>query len=380
MKRTITKRTIAIILALMLVVTTLVACNDPSSGTDTSKPEATEPTTEAPATEPAATEPGPTEVEPTEPEEPGLIGEGLKAAMILPGPISDIGFSGPAYDGLVRIEKELGYEISFAESVAAADYENVFRTYAADGFDIIFAQGAQFLETAMLVADDYPDTWFAISSAFATNEKNISGWNLSSYDVGFLVGILAAQLTETNKIGNVSGAELPPLVMINDGIRAGAAYINPDVEVINIWTSATADNAQTKEAGVALLDSGCDILHSSAGVGTPGVVSAAAEAGKYLIANSADWTSVDPDTVLTSAMAGWSTAVYNTAVAFAKGELQPRPYMNGIAEGAVYMADYTEKAREVIPEEVFARMDEIIDGILAGDIVVADEVAKLPQD
>ena len=377
MNRKVSKKAIALVLVLMLIVTTLFACNDPSSGPSTT-PEATEPKTEPAATEPAATEPGKTEPGPAETEEPGLIGEGLKAAMILPGPISDIGFSGPAYDGLVRMKEELGYEISFAESVAAADYENVFRTYAADGFDIIFAQGAQFLETAMLVADDYPDTWFAVSSAFATNEKNISGWNLSSHDVGFLVGILAAQLTETNKIGNVSGAELPPLVMINDGIRAGAAYINPDVEVINIWTSATADNAQTKEAGVALLDSGCDILHSSAGVGTPGVVSAAAEAGKYLIANSADWTSVDPDTVLTSAMAGWSTAAFNTAVAFAQGELQPRPYMNGIAEGAVYLADYTAKAREVIPAEVFARVDEIIEGILAGEIVVEDEVAKLP--
>jgi len=377
MNRKVSKKAIALILVLMLVVTTLFACNDPSSGPGTT-PEATEPKTEPAASEPAASEPGETEPGPAETEEPGLIGEGLKAAMILPGPISDIGFSGPAYDGLVRMKEELGYEISFAESVAAADYENVFRTYAADGFDIIFAQGAQFLETAMLVADDYPDTWFAVSSAFATNEKNISGWNLSSHDVGFLVGILAAQLTETNKIGNVSGAELPPLVMINDGIRAGAAYINPDVEVINIWTSATADNAQTKEAGVALLDSGCDILHSSAGVGTPGVVSAAAEAGKYLIANSADWTSVDPDTVLTSAMAGWSTAAFNTAVAFAQGELQPRPYMNGIAEGAVYLADYTAKAREVIPAEVFARVDEIIEGILAGEIVVEDEVAKLP--
>ncbi|NLC90030.1 MAG: hypothetical protein GX681_08230, partial [Clostridiaceae bacterium] len=97
MNRKVSKKAIALILVLMLVVTTLFACNDPSSGPGTT-PEATEPKTEPAASEPAASEPGETEPGPAETEEPGLIGEGLKAAMILPGPISDIGFSGPAYD------------------------------------------------------------------------------------------------------------------------------------------------------------------------------------------------------------------------------------------------------------------------------------------
>lgn len=343
------KKTLALLLVLMLTILSLAACA-PSSGTPDS-----------------------------EPESPELIGAGLKAAMILPGPISDIGYNGPAYEGLLRMESELGYEISYAESVAAADYENVFRTYAQEGYNIIFAHGAQFLETAMLVAEDFPDTWFAVSSAFGTNEKNVSGWNLSTHDVGFLTGALMGMVTESNKIGMVSGAELPPLVMIYNGMRAGAAYINPDIEVSNVFTGNTADSAQCKEAAIALLGNGCDLISSTAGVGSPGVIAACDEAGKLFVGTSSDWSSVDVDTVLNSVVTDWGSAAFVSAELYAKGELQPRPYMNGIAEGAVYFVDYTDEVLDKIAEDVVARMEEIIADILSGEISIKDEVAALPE-
>lgn len=360
------KKTLAILLVLVLAVLPLAACADTSTPSESTPPPST-PNGGTPGTPEPVDEPDP------------LIGEGLKAAMILPGPISDIGFSGPAYQGLLRIESELGYEISYTESVAAADYENVFRTYASEGYDIIFAHGAQFLETAMLVAENFPDTWFAISSGFGTNEKNISGWNLSSYDVGFMAGALMAQMTQTNKIGIVSGAELPPIAMIYDGMRVGAAYINPDIQVQNVYTAATADMAQCKEAAVALLDSGCDLLSSSAGVGSPGVIAACAEAGKYFVGTSADWSSIDPSTVLNSVLTDWGEAAVASARLFAQGELQPRPYMNGIAEGAVHFVDYGEEALKVIPADVLARMDQIIADLQAGKININEMVAALPK-
>lgn len=306
------------------------------------------------------------------------IGDGLKAAMILPGPISDPGFSGPAYEGLLRMEKELGYEISFAESVAAADYENVFRTYAQHGYNIIFAHGSQFLETALTVAKDFPDTWFAVSSGFQSNGTNVSGWNLSSNDVGFLGGALMAQMSVTRKLGMVSGMEIPPIAMIFDGMRAGAAYIDPDISVHNVYTSATADSAQCKEASVALIDAGCDLLSSSAGVGSPGVIAACKEKNLLFVGTSADWAPIDPDTVLNSIVTDWGGAAFNTAELYAKKELQPRPYMNGIAEGAVYLVGYGALDAKV-PAEVKARMDEIVSDIKSGKINIADLVAALPK-
>lgn len=358
--KTKTNITIIALLALILTIVPLAGCNNNASEPD----ETTTVVTETDAPEPTS----------------DLIGEGLKAAMLLPGPISDIGYNGPAYEGLLRIESELAYEISYAESVDPADYENVLRTYAQEGYNLIFAHGNQFLETVTIVAEEFPDTWFAVTSAFTTNEKNISGMNLSSHDVGFLSGALMAQMPDVDKIGMVSGAEIPPLVMIYDGLRAGAAYINPEVEIANVYTDARADMAACKEAAVALLDSGSDILSTTAGTGAPGVISAAADAGKYFVGNSSDWSSVDPETVLNSVITDWGSAVVNTATLYAKGELQPIPYMNGIVEGAVYFLEYGEHALEVIPEEVLSRMDTIIEDIKAGKIIIADEVAALPEE
>ena len=347
------KKTILILLAVAMLLIPLAACAEKPSDAATTPPATT------PATDSA----------------PKKIGEGKKAAMLLPGPISDAGYNGPAYDGLVRMEKELGYTISYTENVAPADYENVFRTYAQQGYNIIFAHGSQFLETAMTVAAEFPDTWFAVSSAFYTNEKNVSGWNLNVYDVGFLAGVLMAQMTKTKNIGMVSGAELPPIVMMLDSMKAGAAYIDKSVTVRNVFTSETANSAECKDAAMALIDAGCDLLTSNAGVGAPGVIAACDEHGHYFIGTSADWSPIDPDTVLNSIATDWGGAALLTAELYAKGELQSIPYTNGIAEGAVYFTGYGVNESSV-PANVRASVDEIIGKVKSGEINIFALVAE----
>ena len=350
------KKAISILLALTLILIPLAAC-------DNGNPSTSSPSSSSPSGSGNAGD--------------GQSGEKtLKAAMILPGPISDPGFNGPAYDGLVRIEKELGYETSFTENVAPADYESVFRTYAQQGYNIVFAHGAQFLETAMTVAEEFPDTWFAVSSAFGTNEKNVSGWNLNTYDVGFLAGVLMAQMSNTKKIGMVSGAELPPIVMMYDAMRAGAAYVDPSVEVRNVFTSETADSGQCREAANALIDAGCDLLSSTAGVGAPGAIAACADAGYYFVGTSADWSPIDPSTVLTSIFTDWGGAAFLTAELYKKGELRPMPYINGIAEDAVYFVGFGE-LESAVPAEVKTRLDDIIAKVVSGEINIAELVGAL---
>ena len=372
------KKALAILLVLALVMIPLAACNDTTTPDNNSPPPANSPDNK-PADSPDNSSGGNTGGDTgNQPATPGdkPIGDGLKAAMILAGPISDPGFNGPAYEGLVRMKDELGYEISYAESVAPADYENVFRTYAQQGYDIIFAHGAQFLETAILVGDEFPDTWFAVSSGFGSNGVNVSGWNLNTYDVGFLAGALMAQMTTTKQIGMVSGPEIPPIIMMYESMIAGAAYIDPEVVVQNVFTGDHVDSAQCREAAIALLDSGCDILSSTAGVGSPGAIAACAERGFYFVGTSADWSPVDPTTVLNSVFTDWGGAALLTAELFAKGEIVPMPYMNGIAEGAVYFTGWGE-LESVVPESVKASINDIMEGVASGSIDIGALVAAL---
>ena len=50
----------------------------------------------------------------------------FKVALLTPGSISDAGWNALAYEGLKRIEKELGVEVSHVESKAPSQWEEHF--------------------------------------------------------------------------------------------------------------------------------------------------------------------------------------------------------------------------------------------------------------
>ena len=102
--------------------------------------------------------------------------EKFKVAMLLPGSISDAGWNALAYEGLVAIEKELDAEISHAETRTPSDQEEQFRSYALDGYNLVFGHGYEFQDPAKAVAADFPETIF-ITSSGGTITDNISPAN-----------------------------------------------------------------------------------------------------------------------------------------------------------------------------------------------------------
>ena len=116
----------------------------------------------------------------------GLIGVGnlnldakghekFKVAMLLPGSISDAGWNALAFEGLKAIEKELGAEISHAETRTPSDQEEQFRSYALDGYNLVFGHGYEFQDPAKAVAPDYPETIFITSSGGTIYRQYFAG-------------------------------------------------------------------------------------------------------------------------------------------------------------------------------------------------------------
>lgn len=353
------KKALALFIVLLLIAIPLSACQ--------SAPTSNEPT-EAPVST------APESAEPTVTPEPAPDYSDFKAAILLPGSISDVGFSGPAYQGLKQLETDFGIQISYAEKVQPADYETIYRGYAQEGFNLIIGHGNQFLETATKVAEEYPDIWFAVTSAPAGNDKNLAAIGLSSNDVGFLVGALCGQMTQSNRIASIAGSEIPPLIAVVKGTIVGAQYVNPDAEVVNVYTGNT-DAAKVKEAALALIDSGCDILTQTADIGSIGGINACADKGILNVATSGDYAPQAPQTVLASVMVKNDVAIYTIGKMAIEGTLEARLYPFGIKEGAVVMTGYGE-LEDKVPAEVKEKMAQLIKDIEDGKIVTADLYAQ----
>ena len=133
----------------------------------------------------------------------------LKVAVILPGKKDDVSFNQAMYEGMQKYAEAHGDEIELkvTENVyEVADIEPALMDFADQGYDVIFGHGFQFMEPIVKVAPSYPETDFLLGTGY----KSVD--NSAIYDVhlqsgGYLMGVVAALATQSNKIGVVGGVD-----------------------------------------------------------------------------------------------------------------------------------------------------------------------------
>ena len=79
-------------------------------------------------------------------------GEEFKAAMLIPGVITDKSASQSGYEGMVLAEKELGIEIAYSEKVAQPDQAEALADYARRGYNLVIGHGGEFQDAVNRVA------------------------------------------------------------------------------------------------------------------------------------------------------------------------------------------------------------------------------------
>src|SRR3979411_541646 len=80
----------------------------------------------------------------------------FRVALLTPGPISDQSWNGGAYKGLMRIRDSLGATVSHIQTKTPAEFEEQFRQYGAQGYDLVFGHAFEFQDAAQRVGPDFP--------------------------------------------------------------------------------------------------------------------------------------------------------------------------------------------------------------------------------
>ena len=295
--------------------------------------------------------------------------EALKVAVALTGSKTDGGWNQTAYMGLVRIEKELGAEISFNENTQAADYEKVLRGYAKAGNDVVIGHGFQFSDAALAVGEEFPDITFLVTSTNVTNNKNVGSLNNNYLQAGFLKGALAALMTKTNVIGGIGGADIPPIQNDMKGYVAGAKYINPNIKVVTAITGDGTDANKSKEQALTFVGQGADILMANANAASRGVHLAAQEKGIYSIASIAAEYDTFNKGMIACSIADMSTAIFKTVESFQKGTYKPQYQLMGFKEGIVDLT-YSPVLKSKIPADVLSKIEDLKAKLTSGEIDV----------
>lgn len=263
--------------------------------------------------------------------------DAFRVALVTPGTITDDGWNSYAFEGLGRIERELGAVTRHFQTKSPTEFESTLRGFASDGFDLVIAHGHEYGDAAVKVGALFPETRFLVTSG-AVNAANVTSIDFGIDAPARLAGMLAASLTKSKKLGCIGGMEIPPVVGAFDAFRAGAQEIVPDVEVVVSWVGSWEDAAAAYQATRAQIGRGVDVLFHDADAAGFGVFNAAEEAGLLAIGCNKDQNAVKPATVVASVVLEIPKAFLAVASEVKEGRFSGTVRKLGAKEGFVRLA------------------------------------------
>ena len=290
----------------------------------------------------------------------------FRVALITPGSIADAAWNSGAYTGLQQIRDSLHVPVSHVEARTPAEQEEALRTYAAEGYNLVFGHGFEFQGPAERVAADYPKTVFIITSGERVR-GNVAPLVFRLSEASYLAGMVAGGLTKTNVIGFVGGVELPPVREASDAWVAGARAVNPRVQSRVTYLNNWDDAAMGREAARALIRVGADMLHHNADAAAIGVFQAAKEApGVYVFGANADQAALAPERVVGSAVIDLPRALLLVARQVQAGIFVPKVESFGLASGVVQYVS-NPALDSLVPAALAARVQAAADSIRKQD-------------
>jgi basic membrane lipoprotein Med (substrate-binding protein (PBP1-ABC) superfamily) len=227
-------------------------------------------------------------------------GNAFRVALLTPGPISDQSWNGGAYQGLMRIKDSLGARVSHIQTKTPAEFEEQFRQYGAQGYDLIFGHGFEFQDAARRVGPDFPKSVY-ITTSSSTSGGNVAGIEFAFGDASYLAGMIAGATTKSNVLGVIGGTELPPVKESFQAFTRGAKAVNPKITVLTSYIGNWDDVSAGKEQALAQIGRGADVIFQNADAAGLGVFQAARETRKALVIGSnSNQNSVAPEVTIGS--------------------------------------------------------------------------------
>ncbi len=303
-----------------------------------------------------------------QPEAPRPAVHRMRVGLLTPGSVNDNGWNAIAYEGLLRIQNDLGAEISHQETKTPAEFEEGFRSYGAKGFDLAFGHGFEFQDAALKAGAQYPNTVF-ITTSGSSVARNVAPMVFQLEQATYLLGIIAARESKSGKAGLVGGIKLPSIESTFIAFKAGAVSVNPHFEVKQIYTGNFDDLGAAHLATRSLIDAGCDFIFHQVNEAGRGVFQACSEKNVRCLGSNKNQNDLAPDVILASAVLDIPTAFVHMARIVRDHRFQPQIYWLGMKEGIVSLVWNEQLKRSISPATV-AEVERVGKQIRSGALQV----------
>jgi len=291
-----------------------------------------------------------------------LAAEPLKVGFVYVSPVGQAGWTYQHDQARQAMQRELGDKVvtRFVEAVPeGADAERVMRDLVAQGHKLIFATSFGYLEPALRVAADAPGVKFEHAGGYKT-AANLNTYNARFFEGRWLAGWLAGKASKSGVAGYVAGFPLPEVVQGINAFTLGMRDANPRATVRVLWLNTWFDPPKEREAALALINAGADVLTNHSG--SPAVPQAAQEKGVKLIGYQSDMRAHAPNAQLAAVTADWSGYYSRVAQSAIAGSWRAQPMWGGIKDGMVKLAAVSPALPLAVRNELAAREKRLVAG------------------
>ena len=274
----------------------------------------------------------------------------LKVCFVYVGPHNDGGWSEGHEHGREMLQEALNDQVesSYVENVAEGpDAERAIERLARSGCGLIFTTSFGFMDPTIAVAEKFPDVKFEHATGFKTAD-NVTSYNARFYQGRYVIGEIAAKVSETGVAGYIASFPIPEVVMGINAFMLGAQSVDPDFQVKIVWVNTWFDPAKEADAAKALFDQGADIITQH--TDSPAPLQIAEERGLHAFGQAFDQIEFAPNAQLTAIIDNWGPYYIERAQAVLDGTWETQSTWYGLKEGLVVMAPYTNMPDDVKAE------------------------------
>ncbi|SIQ86920.1 nucleoside-binding protein [Rhizobium sp. RU35A] len=289
--------------------------------------------------------------------------EPLGIALVVPSPIGDVGWGHALKAGLEPVKAAYGdkVKITVLENIAEGpDADRIMNKTVADGNHFLVAGSFGYQNGALQIARRNPKVSVLHASGFQV-APNFSPFAAKYFQGTYLMGMAAAALSKTGKLGSVSAFAIPELITSINAFALGAQAVNPNIEISVVWVNSWFDPAKEQEAAKALIAQKCDVIFSNA-QDTPSVISLCEEQGVYAFNLNSSMKKYAPKTYLGCVATDWSPYFKASVDAHLAGKFKGANAFLGVADKVVQVVDWNP----AIPADTVAKIKDVEGKIAAG--------------
>lgn len=296
----------------------------------------------------------------------GATPDNNKVAGLFSGPVTDADMNAIGLEALNALDD--GTETAYAESVPVPDIEGKLRQYVSAGFGIVWTHGSQYYDATAKVARDYPDTTFIAEFDGVPEDLPENVWVIDRnfHTVFYPMGVLAAHLSETGKVGYLGGLSLPFSYAEVHALQQGMKDSGQRAQLKSVWTGDFNDTVKASQFTSQLLSGGNDVIITSLNLGVMGSFEAMKNepvGESWITVKYTDKSSNDPDHYAATVLYDFSKPLEEIVEKIENGE-RSGVYVMTFGKGAdVSVGDHVPAAAKQAAEKA-------VEAVESGDVEV----------